>query len=525
MTGEERCRGPQAARFRRLAAIGHGGMADVFLACARGVGGAWKLLVLKELRPALVRDPEYRAMFQREARLSTLLSHPNVVHTYEVGSEDGRPFIAMEYLEGQPLHRILRRLHRPPPEPRGLPLAMHLRILAEVLAGLHYVHELRDLDGVPLGLVHRDVSPHNVLVTYDGQIKLIDFGIAHHGGDGDTEVGTFKGKAAYASPEQARGEAVDRRSDVFSVGVMLWEALARRRMWEELDELAIARRLEAGAIPRLPVDVDAPAALRELCEAALSVSPAARPPSADAFREALEAHLGQKAPFPREIGATLARVFADDRESLRTVVAAQLRRARAAQDDLPLVDLSDPPGSPEADEKAAAHPDEPTRRDGARPPDAPASPYAARPTGPHDATWPRPITRPVRPAWARWLAAGCVAAVGVLTGFMSLRTWNNEHVAKDMSKVAEIDRCGRPDRPSVALAGDIERDAELGCDRVYRLDGTVVVRPGATLTIAPGTAIVGAGETGGTLVLEPGARLVVGGAPEDAGSAGPPPGG
>ena len=109
-----RVRGPVVPKYRRLAAVGHGGMADVYLAAARGVGGALKLLVLKELRPALVRDPEYRAMFQREAKIAALMSHPNVVQTYEVGSEDGRPFIAMEYLEGQALNRVLRRLHRPP---------------------------------------------------------------------------------------------------------------------------------------------------------------------------------------------------------------------------------------------------------------------------------------------------------------------------------------------------------------------------------------------------------------------------
>ncbi|WP_434417159.1 serine/threonine-protein kinase [Nannocystis pusilla] len=364
MTSDERSRGSHAPKFRRLAAVGHGGMADIYLAAARGVGGALKLLVLKDLRPALVRDPEYRAMFQREAKIATLLSHPNVVQTYEVGSEEGRPFIAMEYLEGQPLHRILRRVYQPPPLPPGLPLAMHLRILAELLAGLHYVHELCDYDGRPLGLVHRDVSPHNVLVTYDGQIKLVDFGIARLEGDGDTEVGTFKGKAAYSSPEQVCGEHVDRRSDLFAVGVMLWEALARQRMWLGLDELTIARRLEEGDIPPLPAEAAATPALRALVASALAVDPAARPASAEVFREALELHLGKSAPSPRAIGITLSDIFAADRASMRGLVEAQIRRARQVQDDLPVLDSVRPgePRRPRARRPRAPRRADPPRR-------------------------------------------------------------------------------------------------------------------------------------------------------------------
>lgn len=517
MSGDDRGRGAHAPRFRRLAAVGHGGMADVYLAAARGVGGALKLLVLKDLRPALVRDPEYRAMFQREAKIATLLSHPNVVQTYEVGSEEGRPFIAMEYLEGQPLHRILRRVHQPPPLPPGLATAAHLRILAELLAGLHYAHELRDYDGRPLGLVHRDVSPHNVLVTYDGQVKLVDFGIARLEGDEDTQIGTFKGKAPYSSPEQARGEAVDRRSDLFSVGVMLWEALARQRMWAGLDELAIARRLEDGQIPPLPAEAAAvPANLRSLCAAALAVDPAARPATAEAFRDALEQALGKSAPSPRAIGATLAQTFADDRANLRGLVEAQIRRARQANDDLPVLDLSDPSALSEPGPGDLAHPDEPTRRDAPRAAEAPAEPSPPRPSGPHTATWSAVAMRSPRGlAVPRWLPWGLGAAALAVSGVMVLTTGLKEPVVSDMfAEPAEMDPCARADKPVVELSGEIEHTARLTCDKLYRLRFVTFVRPGATLTIEPGTTIVGDRDTRGTLVVQPGAKLLAEGTAE-----------
>ena len=153
-------------KYRRLAVIGHGGMADVHLAVARGPADFAKLVVLKELRPGLAQDPELRAMFQQEARVAARMAHPNVVHTYEVGSVEGRPFIAMEFLDGQPLQRICRRVRRD--TGAGLPLALSLRVLQDLLAGLHHAHELCDYDGRPLGLVHRDVTPSNLLVGAAG---------------------------------------------------------------------------------------------------------------------------------------------------------------------------------------------------------------------------------------------------------------------------------------------------------------------------------------------------------------------
>ena len=157
----------------------------------------------------------------------------------------------MEYLEGQPLNRILRQVLLT----GGITLAAQLRILADALTGLHYAHELRDFDGTPLEVVHRDVSPQNVFVTYDGQVKVVDFGVAKAAmRSSDASGGMINGKIAYMAPEQALGEAIDRRADLFSMGVMLWEIAARRRMWKGRNVPQILRELVAGRIPQLAAD-------------------------------------------------------------------------------------------------------------------------------------------------------------------------------------------------------------------------------------------------------------------------------
>jgi len=207
-------------KYRLIAELGHGGMAEVFLAVAQGPAGFNKLTVIKQIRPQLADDPEFLSMFLDEARLAARLNHPQIVQTNEVGHEANRYFIAMEYLEGQPLNRVVNRVGR-----ERFPLAMHIGLLADTLAGLHYAHDLTDYDGTPLEVVHRDVTPHNIFITYEGQVKVVDFGIAKAmNSSSETKTGVLKGKVAYMAPEQARGEKVDRRADVFSVGVMLWEA-------------------------------------------------------------------------------------------------------------------------------------------------------------------------------------------------------------------------------------------------------------------------------------------------------------
>ena len=183
-------------------------MAEVLLTMVHAGGGIRRLEVLKRIWSELVIEPDFVSMFLDEARLSLRLNHANVVQTYEVLTGDGQLAIAMEYLDGQPLNRVLNRLLRGPSQ---LSLPLRLRILTRVLAGLEYAHTLTDLDGSALEVVHRDVSPQNVFVTYDGQVKLVDFGVAKTlAAAHQTRPGTIKGKLAYMAPEQLQQPTVDR---------------------------------------------------------------------------------------------------------------------------------------------------------------------------------------------------------------------------------------------------------------------------------------------------------------------------
>ncbi|MFO0658380.1 MAG: serine/threonine-protein kinase [Polyangiaceae bacterium] len=318
-------------RYRLLRAIGHGGMADVFLAVSQGPAGFSKLAVIKQLRPALAFDPAYVEMFLDEARLSARLHHPHIVQTNEVGETDGRYFMAMEYLDGQPLHKVLQRSVR---EPGSLPLEVHLRILADVLAGLHCAHELRDLDGSLLGIVHRDATPQNVFVTYDGQVKVLDFGIAKMpDAASQTATGTFKGKVAYVSPEQAAGGPIDRRADIFSVGVMLWEASTGRRMWGNMSEVEILLAISQGKIPD-PSEVDpgVPSSLARICMKALALRPEDRFDTAAEMQlelERLANAIGERV-GTREIGRLVSELFRNERRAQREMLEQQLREIRAS---------------------------------------------------------------------------------------------------------------------------------------------------------------------------------------------------
>jgi eukaryotic-like serine/threonine-protein kinase len=197
----------QLGKYRLVAALGRGGMADVFLAMLEGPSGFNKLLVIKELRQGVLEDGTAVQMFMDEAHLAARLNHPNIVQTLEVGSDGSRCFLIMEYLDGQPLPRVIRRARE-----RGaqIPLQTHVRILVEVLTALDYAHSFTDFDGRPLSIVHRDVSPQNIILTYEGGVKLIDFGIAKTAlASGETREGIVKGKVKYMPPEQAMGHAVE----------------------------------------------------------------------------------------------------------------------------------------------------------------------------------------------------------------------------------------------------------------------------------------------------------------------------
>ena len=299
----------------------------MILAVSQGPVGFSKLVVLKRLRDHLAEDPEFVSMLIDEARLAARLNHPNIVHTNEVGEIDGRFFIAMEYLEGQPLTRIRRRAGRKKFE--AFTRNMHIEILANVLSGLHYAHELADFDGKALGVVHRDVTPSNVFVTYEGQVKIVDFGIAKATGrTTETRTGVVKGKMTYMPPEQALGNEVDRRADLFSVGVMLWEACVGQRMWKGLEDIVILGKLINGEVPKSPMEVlpELDPRLDDICMKALAPEPEDRFETALEFQTALEEYLEGRTVGAREMARTVTTLFESERNQLKGIIEDQLSR-------------------------------------------------------------------------------------------------------------------------------------------------------------------------------------------------------
>lgn len=315
--------------YQLLAKIGEGGMGTVYLTKLAGPAGFTKLAVVKELRPDLVGNAALVAMFLNEARLAARLAHPNVVHTYGADEDDGRLYLAMEYLDGQPWSRIRHVSWK-----RGtLPHDLHVRVIAEVLAGLHYAHELRDYDGKALQVVHCDMSPQNVFVTYDGQVKIVDFGVARAvTGTRRPDADLIVGKLAYIAPEQARGEEVDRRADIFSVGVMLWEALAGQRFAASKDQIEVRRNRADGTERRLrDVVPDVPQLLSDLCDRALALDPKDRFATAAEFREALLACLVEdyQDSDRARLGALVSQVFAEERARIHALIERHLKQPAA----------------------------------------------------------------------------------------------------------------------------------------------------------------------------------------------------
>ncbi len=350
--------GPSVAgvgKYRYIAMLAEGGMADVYLAVTKGTSFE-KLVVIKQLRDSLAEDPSFVQMFMDEARLAARLNHPNVVQTLEVGrDESGRHFLAMEFLEGVTYTKLARIRERIPP-----PLAFHLRILVEVLRGLHYAHELRDFDGKPLNVVHRDISPQNVMLNFAGGVKLLDFGIAKAALAVEQRPEDFKGKLEYMAPEQARLEDVDRRADIFSVGIMLWEALTRRRFYEKGEDKYA--RLTEGIVPDvLQIRPDASKRLARICMKALAPDRNERYATADAMADEIEDWLGSTTQHvtSRDVGSFLADKFAPTRHKIKEAIEEQLKKFRAAENSpeqipiskLPvgqdtMTEMTDPPPPP-----------------------------------------------------------------------------------------------------------------------------------------------------------------------------------
>ena len=299
--------------------LGRGGMGTVEVALEARPDGEDRIVALKRLLPEA--KAHHAEMFLREARLAALLEHPNVVHAFDFGELDGELFMAMEYVEGEPLSRVLTVARE-----KGVALAPALvaGVLARVAEGLHAAHELKSTDGAPLRVVHRDVSPHNIMVSYDGQVKVVDFGVAKIDDQrGFTRTGEVKGKAAYMSPEQAMGDPLDRRSDLYSLGAVLFECLAGRRMWEGTD-MEVMRKLALAEPPPLEAhSPNAPAPLIELYGKLVARSAEDRPPSGLAAAEVLGAVAGD------DVGEALTALMATLFDDAGAARRAELERVAA----------------------------------------------------------------------------------------------------------------------------------------------------------------------------------------------------
>jgi serine/threonine protein kinase len=306
---------PAAARFGKFVLVdrlGRGGMAEVWKARMSGPAGFQRVVVVKRILPHLAEDPSFVEMFLSEARLSARLNHTNIVHVYELGEAEGEYYLAMEYVRGKDLVSVMRAEAQRQYFDPGL-AAFAVR---EVCRALHYAHVLTDEDGAPLRLIHRDVSPSNVMLAFDGAVKLLDFGIAKalsDANDNRTQTGTLKGKFGYMAPEQVTGRDFDHRADLFAAGVVLHEALTGRRLFKgatDLQTISLVR--EARVQPPSAVNMVVGPELDRICLKALAREPEDRYQTCDEMARDLDEVVRELAFTPERLCAQLETLFPDE---------------------------------------------------------------------------------------------------------------------------------------------------------------------------------------------------------------------
>jgi serine/threonine-protein kinase len=287
-------------------------MASVHLARMDGPGGFQKWVAIKRIHPHLVEDDQFVDMFLDEARIAAGINHANVAQVFDLGKDDNTYWIAMEYLHGEPLREVMRQA-----EDRRMTISPELaaRICADAAEGLHAAHELRGKNGQLLGLVHRDVTPHNLFVTYDGYTKVVDFGIAKVADRlASTRAGTLKGKLAYMSPEQVRGSDVDRTTDIFALGVVLWELTTNQRLFRMDTDLDTLEKVQACNVPPPSSIIRGyPPGLEQVVLKALAKDKRNRFQTGREFSRALQGFLMQRGSFvgPEEVSQFVRSVFND----------------------------------------------------------------------------------------------------------------------------------------------------------------------------------------------------------------------
>jgi serine/threonine protein kinase len=333
-------------RFELVAELATGGMATVYLGRLSGAGGFQRFVGIKRLHPHLAREPEFIEMFLEEARLAARIHHPNVVPILEIGTSEQGYYIVMEYVEGDTLANLIARAVQ---GGQRVPVRVAIRVLVDVLAGLHAAHELADDDGKPLGIVHRDVSPQNILIGIDGSARLTDFGVARATSKlSTTRTGQLKGKLAYMAPEQARGaKDIDRRADIFAAGVVMWEALEGRRLFKGDGDADTLNKVLYEPIPPLEdVERSVPHEIEIALEGALDRERLRRFPTAAAFADALEraARETDAVATHKDVAAYLEEILGAEILTQRETVRAWIARGEPNRPK----SLSMPPPAPTA---------------------------------------------------------------------------------------------------------------------------------------------------------------------------------
>ena len=328
-------------RYEIVQRLGHGGMATVYLCRATGSAGFEKLVAIKVIHPHLAAEPEFVEMFLEEARIAAKIQSPHVAGILDLGEDEGLYYMVMEYIDGETLSGLLRQLR---PRDERLPLAVVLQILIDACEGLTAVHDLRDVDGHPYGLVHRDVSPQNLMVGFDGWTKIVDFGLAKATGKRHTHTGHLRGKLAYMSPEQARGRPLTAAADLFALGVVLWELLTGKRLFAgetDAETLDNVMRCELPSLAALRPDV--PPRLIELLHRALAREPKDRLASAETMltelRQLMRAYVDDT--DPRKQLAVIMRGHFDEQAKYRQAAVRGSSRSHSR----PRIHLVPRPGS------------------------------------------------------------------------------------------------------------------------------------------------------------------------------------
>jgi serine/threonine protein kinase len=310
-------------KYLLLDKISTGGMADVYRAKLVGIRGFTKTIAIKRIHPHLLERKRFLRMFTDEAKIASRLVHPNIVQIYDLGEEEAIPYIAMEYVAGRDLFRVVQKLVS---KRQRCPWRLATRVVSETSAGLYYAHEFRSLDGEPQEIVHRDVSPRNILISYGGEVKLTDFGIARaRDREEHTEHGVIKGKVRYISPEGAAGGPVDGRSDLYSLGVVFTEMMTMAPFREAPNDMAMLLDIRRGKFDRTHI-ARLPKPMQLVIERVLAVDPADRYPDANAFREDLLRSVDEdtRPMSDVELKRFMATLYADD-------IAAEQESERQAE--------------------------------------------------------------------------------------------------------------------------------------------------------------------------------------------------